>query len=606
MKRSVQTMAGILAVCIATILAGACVSAKRDSIYREYKINTSETLTSVLIDAKQRAIIAKRRVNSEGVATSAPESADLSGNQPKKPSKGPTPVSAGDEVVCAEPSPDVFTAISQSFASSGSFSGTSKEAQLALSYALAESAGELRRARTIQLLRDSLFNTCLGYMNGAMDGNEYQKLLNKYADETLTLLAVEQITPQAVTAPLTLTSQNATGPGSQTISNKPSPQDNGITTEKSPPPGTIPKPPSAPDDGGTSEQVVPADQAPSLPKPSQTTTPNTSASADAAAKNAISALSEKETADAALVNANKAVATAQSAVTKTPKDPAAIAGFKAALVAQANAAAKGASADKAASASLAKAIGAANEQAKSSKPAANTKSSEPSASKPKPAGAPAAPSSGDPNGSQAGGDGRTINTSNAPYPNGTNIQTLAPPTNAAVLGVQDMVHTFLNETLINKCLDNLNDSATDAGLPEGTSEDFKQRYAVQATYAVFYRNNFCQQLLNASFPNWRNEVATSTSAVGTDASSSSNSSAPAGKSVPSSKVPPSQGNSGKDTRFYYSPPSPGAPTTPAPTTATPQSNTPAPQTPVPTNSPAHPTRKSGAPTQDPTASPPQP
>ena len=331
-------------------LLSACISANQSSIYRSFDAGKLDNLSGVLIDAKQRAIISKRRpiLYSDGAPWTDSEG---------RPVEGPT-------VVCAEPSPDVFTAISQSFGSSGSFSGTSKEAQLALSYALAESAGELRRARTIQLLRDSLFNTCLGYMNGSLSGSEYQKLLNKYADETLTLLAVEQITPQAVTTPLTLTAEGIGG-GSTKISNQ------------SPPPAGAGKGKMAgaatADEGGTGSDQEPAAQDQAKPTDIHASDP------------------------------------AGAAKAKTDTKPSAAA-----------ATTRNASGD--------------------------TKLATAKAPQAKPAN----------QGDQTPGSSGTSDTSKNPitaaYPSG-NIQTLAPPTNAAVDAVKDMVHTFLLDTLVNKCLD---------------------------------------------------------------------------------------------------------------------------------------------------------
>lgn len=158
------------------------------SIYREVAIDDSEN-TSVILDAKQRAIISMKRS----------EDSTRDGAQPK----------SQRTVVCSEPSPDSFTAVSQSLSQSGSFSSLNKEASLALSLAMAESAGEIHRAKTIQLLRDGLYSSCMGYANG-LSAHQDNSVLNRYLDATIVLFAIEQITPQPLPASTTLTSDSAT------------------------------------------------------------------------------------------------------------------------------------------------------------------------------------------------------------------------------------------------------------------------------------------------------------------------------------------------------------------------------------------------------------
>ncbi len=147
------------------IVTSACGNANWSSVYRTYSPESEDGKrgTSALIDAKQRTIIAASRTN--------------------------------DVIVCAEPSPDALSAVSSSFAGSTSVSAqSSPEVALAMALALNEAAGQLRRARTVQLLRDSLFRACEAYMNQAMDEIDYTRIANKYADATVTLLAIEQLT----------------------------------------------------------------------------------------------------------------------------------------------------------------------------------------------------------------------------------------------------------------------------------------------------------------------------------------------------------------------------------------------------------------------------
>jgi len=224
------------------------------SIYREVSIEDSPN-TSLIMDAKQRAIISIQR---------------------KDESLGGKTLDSSRTVVCSEPSPDAFTAAGQALSGSGMFSGPSQNASLALSLAMAESAGELHRAKTVQLLRDGLYYTCLGYANG-LSRSKYDRLLNRYLDSTIILFAIEQITPQAVPASTTLSS-NADGflikktPGAAVEPASPnspaqpappaSPPPSGATSNSPTSPATKPPAPPAP----PSPEVAPAPSGWSVPE----------------------------------------------------------------------------------------------------------------------------------------------------------------------------------------------------------------------------------------------------------------------------------------------------------------------------------------------------
>lgn len=59
-----------------------------------------------------------------------------------------------------------------------------------------EAANQLGlRNATIQLLRDGLYRQCEAYMNGLIDPIYYEQIANKYVNATVTLLAIEEMTP---------------------------------------------------------------------------------------------------------------------------------------------------------------------------------------------------------------------------------------------------------------------------------------------------------------------------------------------------------------------------------------------------------------------------
>ncbi|MQX36147.1 hypothetical protein GHC57_06410 [Roseospira navarrensis] len=197
---------------------GGC-GANQASIYRDYAVNSrdGETTTSVLIDAKQRAVLS---VALPPAAQTAPTGGG--GMEPRT------------AVVCAEPSPDTLSAISSTLASareldvSGLPTGSEAagaEASAAevgyrsqLARTLTEVAAELgSRNATIQLLRDGLYRACEAHMNGLIDRAYYEEISNKYANAMVTLLAIEQLTPRGRTETTTTTAQ----PSSSTVRGAP-------------------------------------------------------------------------------------------------------------------------------------------------------------------------------------------------------------------------------------------------------------------------------------------------------------------------------------------------------------------------------------------------
>lgn len=93
------------------------------------------------------------------------------------------------QIVCAEPSPDVATAIANSFGGGLNVLGYGNAA---LSASHVEGLVQLgERTATIQLLRDKMFQTCLAYSNGAISGTTYSFIMSRLDDTIVTLLMGE-------------------------------------------------------------------------------------------------------------------------------------------------------------------------------------------------------------------------------------------------------------------------------------------------------------------------------------------------------------------------------------------------------------------------------
>jgi hypothetical protein len=159
---------------IATLLCAALIgcTANDTAIYHKWDIDGEESDRSVIIDAKQRAIISVKRFSTDN---------------------GHLPI----RKFCAEPSPDALSAISSSFATSLSVGVFGQgEGAGALSSSLSEAASELgRRNATIQLLRDGYYRLCEAHLNEALSAFQYNLLARKLADQMIILLAIEQLTP---------------------------------------------------------------------------------------------------------------------------------------------------------------------------------------------------------------------------------------------------------------------------------------------------------------------------------------------------------------------------------------------------------------------------
>ena len=134
----------------------------------------------VLIDIKQRAILAVKDSNA------AP-------------------------VVCAEPSPDALSAYAFDLAAEGNLAaGKSIGATLGS----AESAAFVGlRTQSIQLLRDQFFRACEAYMNKAITAADYNLLIRRYQKQTAALLAIEQLT-SVITVPAAVVSSAGSAQGS--------------------------------------------------------------------------------------------------------------------------------------------------------------------------------------------------------------------------------------------------------------------------------------------------------------------------------------------------------------------------------------------------------
>lgn len=150
-----------------------------NSVYRELKVDEG---SGAMVDIKQRAVIASiHETMKEGKAE-------------KK------------TIVCAEPSPDALSVYAAEIAAEGS---VPEKVQAKLSAAFQENAAFVGlRTQSIQLLRDSLYRLCEGYMSGALNELQYQNLFRHYQKYMVALLAIEQLTGTVRPPTVTVSSES--------------------------------------------------------------------------------------------------------------------------------------------------------------------------------------------------------------------------------------------------------------------------------------------------------------------------------------------------------------------------------------------------------------
>ncbi len=135
--------------------------ARLNSIHRESDFG--DNFSTISVDAKQRFLLSRNY--------------DATGKTVQK--------------ICAEPSPDVFSAFAASLSGSAKF----KAFEAALSASSSESAATIGiRTQAIQLLRDGMYRICEGVLNGDIDKGKYVDLHQRYQRIMVTLVAIEQLT----------------------------------------------------------------------------------------------------------------------------------------------------------------------------------------------------------------------------------------------------------------------------------------------------------------------------------------------------------------------------------------------------------------------------
>ncbi len=146
-----------------SLLAATACSTAPPSIFQPFTLDRGN---SVATDAGQRVI-----VNMKTHASSRPGRVNP------------------ERIICAEPSPDVASAVASSFGFGLNILG---KANTALSNSQGTALAQLaERTITVQLLRDQMYQACQAYANGAISGTEYSLLMSRNNDAMVTLMLGE-------------------------------------------------------------------------------------------------------------------------------------------------------------------------------------------------------------------------------------------------------------------------------------------------------------------------------------------------------------------------------------------------------------------------------
>lgn len=175
----------ILLLLVGTLMSGC---ANLASIYRAQPL-PEEMPHLVSIDSKQRVVLSN---------------------------PGRTAKSGNSNIVrfCAEPPPDVFTALATSLGAEASLrQSTSPEAAAKLAFTLSENAATIERSQTVNILRETMYRNCERYLSGAISEEEFIVQAARDQQLIVQVLAVEQITgvARAQSTALTTISKAAAG-----------------------------------------------------------------------------------------------------------------------------------------------------------------------------------------------------------------------------------------------------------------------------------------------------------------------------------------------------------------------------------------------------------
>lgn len=190
---------------ISTIFLGGC-SANHHSIYRVDHLNPNQA-TVMAVDAKQRFLLSN-------VISKTAEKIPATEGKPA------TPEAIEFRRYCAEPSPDVFSVLSQAASGGASFGQTAdpKSMNIALqaAFSSSETGSTISRTQTINMLKEMMYRTCERFLNGQIGEFEYPIIAARDQRIMTSILAIEQLTGTVLPRPVVIAATGSASTGQST------------------------------------------------------------------------------------------------------------------------------------------------------------------------------------------------------------------------------------------------------------------------------------------------------------------------------------------------------------------------------------------------------
>ena len=187
---TLQRMSLLKFVLISTIFLSGC-SANHYSIHRADHLDSDES-TIIAVDAKQRFLLSN--VNTK---------------------------TTGEKIrrYCSEPSPDVFSTLSQAASGSGSFGQSADQSvnvALQAAFSSSETGATISRTQTVNMLKEMMYRTCERYLNGQIGDLEYPIIAARDQRIMASILAIEQLTGAVLPKPVVIAATGGASTGQST------------------------------------------------------------------------------------------------------------------------------------------------------------------------------------------------------------------------------------------------------------------------------------------------------------------------------------------------------------------------------------------------------
>lgn len=221
---TLQRMILLKLTLLSTIILSGC-NANHYSIYRTEQLKPDQA-NVIAVDAKQRFLLSNviTKTTQEIPATPAIEGKAATQATPATESKPAVPgTPASTEQIrrfCLEPSPDVFSVLSQAASGGGSFGQTAdpKSMNIALqaAFSSSEAGASISRTQTVNMLKEMMYRTCERYLNGQISDDQYPIIAARDQRIMTSILAIEQLTGAILPKPVVIATTGSAATGQST------------------------------------------------------------------------------------------------------------------------------------------------------------------------------------------------------------------------------------------------------------------------------------------------------------------------------------------------------------------------------------------------------